>query len=193
MKKKSFLLLVSIGLFALVQLACEFITSPATEVPPLQPAEPVAAPGAAQGAQNQAPQETEFEPAAQAEGCPALPAAQTSPTGLVSEVVLAMNVEEETMAPVEPIRIYGRQDIFHAVVHIENAPSNARFRVVWYATDVGEGAPCNTRIDAHEITADGTRYIDFNLTPDSPWPTGSYRAEVFCNDNLEQVIEFTVQ
>lgn len=126
-------------------------------------------------------------------GCPQYPAAQISHTGLVSEVVLARNVEEETMAPVDVTGVFGNQDIFHAVVQIEDAPAGARFRVAWYATDVGEAAPCNTHIDSHEISADGTRYIDFNLTPDSPWPNGRYRAEVYCNDNLEQVLDFSVE
>jgi len=52
---------------------------------------------------------------------------QTSSSGL-SAKSSCKNVEETTMAPVEPTLLYGAQDIFHAVVHIEDAPANSKIK-----------------------------------------------------------------
>jgi hypothetical protein len=182
MKKNMFSIFTAFLILISFQLACSlFQKEQVNEAPQQQPTKA------------SLPQATWTTASHQDGNCPALTAVQTSSSGLVSDIVIAKNVEETTMAPVEPTLLYGQQDIFHAVVQIENAPANSKIKVVWYATDVGQAAPCNTRIDAHEISADGTRYIDFNLTPETTWPPGKYRAEITFNDILEQVIDFSVQ
>jgi len=182
MKNNLFPIFAALLILISFQLACSLFEKEAAKEAPQQ-----------QQAQESMPQATWTTASHQDGNCPALPAVQTSSSGLVSEIVMAKNVEETTMAPVEPTLLYGQQDIFHAVVQIEDAPANSKIKVVWYATDVGQASPCNTRIDSHEISADGTRYIDFNLTPETTWPPGTYRAEVTFNDILEQVIDFSVQ
>ncbi len=184
MNKHSLSILASITVLVSVQLACSLFEGKPTATPTEQP--PTSAPVAEV-------QATETANPPQEENCPPLPAAQTNPSGLVSEIVMAKNVEETTMAPVDPTKIYGKNDIFHAVVHTENAPANSKFRTVWYATDIGDPASCNSRIDEHSVSADGTRYIDFNLTPETSWPAGRFRAEVYVNDILEQVLDFSVE
>ncbi len=121
----------------------------------------------------------------------AAPVAQAS--GIITEVTMAKGVKGEQMEPQDPTDVFGQKDTFHAVTKIENAPANTTFKATWYAVDVGEAADPNTQIDSTEITSEGSRYLDFNLTPNSGWPTGSYRVEISVNGKLDQVVEFTVE
>jgi sporulation-control protein spo0M len=60
-------------------------------------------------------------------------------------------------------------------------------------TDVGPDIACNSLIDSTEISTSGTRNLDFNLTPETQWPVGMYRVEVYVNGELDTVKEFRVQ
>lgn len=117
----------------------------------------------------------------------------TFPSPYVKEVVLAESVTEGDMAPVNPTSVFTSSSVIHAVVSIEDAPADTVFRSMWYVEDVGDAAAPDTLISDTELTTDGTRFVDFNLTPDSGWPPGIYRVEIFVNGALHEVLFYNVQ
>jgi hypothetical protein len=124
--------------------------------------------------------------------CPAVNLAP-NPSGLVSGVTMAEGTSGDNKDPVNPTNSFGISATFHAVVSLKDAPSNTNVKAIWYATDTAGAAECNTQIDEYELTTDGTRNVDFSLTPQSTWPAGSFRVEVFINGTLDQAITFSVK
>lgn len=136
---------------------------------------------------------TATAPAGAASGstCPALPPANPKPSGVIAKVTMALGTQGDNKEPVNPTTNFAPNAVFHAVVAIQNAPANTKFTASWYATDLG--APdCNIDIDSTDLSTDGTRNIDFDLTPNNTWPAGKYRVEIFVNDVLDRVVSFTV-
>jgi hypothetical protein len=125
---------------------------------------------------------------------PPTAAAVAKPSGLIKSVTMASDVKADTKDPVNPTTEFKPAATFHAVVAIDKAPANTKFKSVWYATDVGNAAPANTLIDQTEVIADSnTRNIDFSLTPSSQWPVGKFRVEILVNGTLDRVVNFTVK
>ncbi len=122
-----------------------------------------------------------------------VPQNQPKPSGLVKQVTMALNSKPDTKEAVSPTNEFKPDAIFHAVVSLQNAPANTKLKATWYATDVGSAAPANTEIDTVEVTADGTRFVDFTLAPSQAWPIGKYRVEIFVNGALDRVVNFTVK
>ncbi len=117
----------------------------------------------------------------------------TFPSQYVVDVILAESVTEGDMAPVNPTSVFNSSSVIHAVVDIKDAPVDTVFKSVWYVEDVGDAADPDTLISETELSTSGTRYIDFNLTPNTGWPSGTYRVEIFVNGALHQVLFYTVQ
>ena len=44
----------------------------------------------------------------------------------------------------------------------------------------------------HEFTT-GSGLINFNLSNDNLWPTGSYKVDIYMNGTLTSTVEFSVQ
>jgi len=116
-----------------------------------------------------------------------------SPSGLIEKVTMAEDTSGEERNPVNPTSTYAGSATCHAVVALGEAPANTTLRAVWFAADTFGVADCNTQINAYELTTDGTRNIDFSLTPESTWPPGSYRIEVYVNNVLDQAVTFAVK
>lgn len=125
--------------------------------------------------------------------CPPLPAPQLSKSGFISDVVMSRDTEGEEKNPVNLTTVFTPTDVFHAVAKLKNAPENTSFSATWFVTDVGPDIACNSLIDSTEISTSGTRNLDFNLTPETQWPVGMYRVEVYVNGDLDTVKEFRVQ
>lgn len=119
--------------------------------------------------------------------------AQPKPSGFVSSVTMAESTQGANKDPVNPTTTFASNATFHAVVRTQNAPANTKFKSVWYAVDVGNVAPPNTLIDETELSTDGTRNIDFTLSPSTAWPSGSYRVEIYVNGVLDTVKTFNVK
>jgi hypothetical protein len=114
-------------------------------------------------------------------------------SGLITKITMAAGVQGANLDPVGPTTTYGPSDTFHAVVQIQDAPTATKFQAEWFAEDVGSAAQPNTRIEGTEIVSDGSRNLDFSLTPDSKWPAGTYRVEISVNGTLEQTVQFSVK
>jgi hypothetical protein len=70
-----------------------------------------------------------------------------------------------------------------------------KFRVVWIAEDVGDAAPKETKIDESTLTADQDNFFGAgSLTkPTNGWPVGTYRVEIYLNDQLATTAKFSVE
>lgn len=119
--------------------------------------------------------------------------AAAKPSGLVGSVTMAKNTQGDDKQPVNPTKAFKASDTFHAVVHVVNAPANTKFNAAWYVVDVGGATAPNTLIDHTEVPTEGTRNIDFTLSPQSTWPVGLYRVEISVNGTLDTVTQFSVQ
>jgi len=116
-----------------------------------------------------------------------------NPSGYIAEVTMAEGTSGDERTPVNPTSTFGGNATFHAVAALVEAPANTTLRAVWFAGDTAGVAPCNTQVDSYEVVTDGTRNIDFSLTPESTWPPGTYRIEVYVNNVLDQAVTFAVK
>ena len=114
-------------------------------------------------------------------------------SGIITEVVMARDTEGIELEPVDPTTVFSPDSVIHAVVRIEDAPSNTEFAAAFYVVDVGDAAEPDTLISSNTLTADGTRNVEFTLTPTTSWPAGTYRVEISVNGTLDQVVQYTVQ
>ncbi|MBI4785972.1 MAG: hypothetical protein HY782_02865 [Chloroflexi bacterium] len=118
------------------------------------------------------------------------PARPTS--GVISGITLATDTRGDNKDPVNPTTVFTPRSVFHAVVAIKDAPRNTKFTAAWYVTDVGSAASPNSLIDSTDLTSEGTRNLDFTLTPTAQWPAGKYRVEISVNNVLDRTVDFTV-
>ena len=94
-------------------------------------------------------------------------------------------------AGTQPTTTFAPEDIFYCNVELANAPDGTRIKSVWTAVNVA-GAEPNTPLDETEIES-GSGVVHFNLSNSSAWPAGTYKVDLFLNDELDQTIEFLVQ
>lgn len=179
---------IGLAVLVLVQLACGMPNSAAKSTPTLPPAatEVEAAPTepAAEPTQANEPAQSSCDPQ---------PTDNAVSSGLISKVTMAKDTQGDQRDPVGPTKVFTPNAIIHAVTAIQDAPADTKFTAVWYAVNVGSAADCNTKIDTNDLTTDGSRNIDFSLSPTKSWPSGTYRVEIFVNDQLDQFVAFSVK
>lgn len=83
-------------------------------------------------------------------------------------------------------------DIFYCIVETADAPEGSVFRIEWIAAQV-EGTDPDYVIDEAEYIQAGNGTITFSLGNDQPWPTGSYRIELYVNEERAIILYFEVQ
>lgn len=110
----------------------------------------------------------------------------------IEGITLAKDVSGEAFEPVNPTNVFAPQDTIHAVVSVVDVPAGTKFKVVWQVDDVGNAAEPNSQIAEYELEAEGTRNLDFTLSPNNAWPAGSYKGQIYVNGNLAQSFRFTV-
>jgi hypothetical protein len=108
-------------------------------------------------------------------------------TNPVVRVVMAENFDAETRAPVNPTTVFAMTaPAIYATVQIKDAPANTVFKARWY--------PPGTDPLEHTLTTDGSRWMQFKLTPpEEGFPPGAYKVEIYHGDVLAQAHEFAVQ
>lgn len=87
--------------------------------------------------------------------------------------------------------VFAQDQGFYAIVVLKNAPDDTSVKAVWTAVDVADTDP-NLLIDEFSITT-GDATIPFSLVNDNLWPIGSYKVDIYLNDELNQTLEFEVQ
>ena len=86
---------------------------------------------------------------------------------------------------------FSQDETFYCIVELANAPDETTIKAVWTAVSA-EGTDPGFLIDESELTSgDGT--ITFNLTNDNLWPIGSYKVDLYLNDELDRTLTFDVQ
>ncbi len=132
-------------------------------------------------------------PTKAAGSCPALPRPNYKPPLVATKVTMAEDAKGAELEPVNATRFFKTSSTFHAIVTLANAPANTKVKAVWFAQDTGNAEPCNARLTEYELTASGSRNVDFTYRPPSKWPLGIYRVEIYVNDNLNIDVDFRVQ
>jgi len=117
--------------------------------------------------------------------------APSGASSVIATVTLAQSTDPSTTKPVNPTNEFKQDAVVHAVIYIQDAPKGTQFKATWFAANVGQAMPPNTSRGSAEVTADGTRYIDFTLRP--PHPPGSYRVEIAVNGSVQRTASFTVK
>jgi hypothetical protein len=91
----------------------------------------------------------------------------------------------------QPTTTYNPNEPFYLVGEMNNAPDDTVLKVVWTAVNV-EGEEPNTVIQEIEEQG-GSGPFWFNLTSNSGiWPPGTYKADLYLNDELNTTLEFEV-
>ncbi len=91
----------------------------------------------------------------------------------------------------QPTTTFEPGETFYLIADLANAPDDTTAKAVWYAVDVGSAAPPNTLIDEASVTS-GSGTLTFNLSPDGQWAPGTYKVELYLNDELAQTLNITV-
>jgi hypothetical protein len=86
---------------------------------------------------------------------------------------------------------YAPEAVFYAQADLQNAPDDTVIKAVWTAVEVVDVEP-GLVISETEFTT-GSGLVHFTLSNDSPWPTGTYKAEIFMGEELVETLEFSVQ
>jgi hypothetical protein len=127
---------------------------------------------------------------------PLVPTATTGESaaaGVIDSVTLARDTQGDQKQPANPTTTFTSSSVIHAVVHVKNAPANTKISATWSVVDAGSAAAPNTEIDTTEITTDGTRYVDFTLSPKDKWPVGKYKVAISLNGQPYNTYDFSVQ
>ncbi len=114
-------------------------------------------------------------------------------SGLIKQVVMAQDTQGADKQPVNPTTTFTGSAVFHAVVSTQNAPANTDYKATWCVVNVGSAAAPNSMIDSTDLTTDGSRNIDFTLSPSTTWPTGTYRVLIAVNGTVDTVKNFSVK
>lgn len=105
------------------------------------------------------------------------------------------NIKSATLAKDEagtqPTTTFESDETFYLVVDLANAPDDTTVKTVWYTGDVGSVAAPNTLIDEASVTA-GSGQLFFNLAPSGLWAPGTYKAEIYLNDELNRTLDIRV-
>ncbi|MEW5867894.1 MAG: hypothetical protein AB1894_01355 [Chloroflexota bacterium] len=126
--------------------------------------------------------EVEGSQAAQPTQAPA--PTQSSPAS-ITHAILARDPEGNETAV-----IFAPSDVIYCVLDLE-APAGAKVKASWSAVQAENTAP-NTLIDEVENDLTSGTY-HFNLTPDSQWPAGQYRVDLYVNGGYVQSLDYEVQ
>ena len=112
----------------------------------------------------------------------------------ITNAVMAKDVSGDAKDPVGITTDFpADQAVFHTVVTVTNLPTGSKVKTVWTAVDVGSAAAPNTKITETELAVEGSRNVDFTLTPNSgAFPPGKFKADIHLNDKLDRTVEFTV-
>lgn len=87
--------------------------------------------------------------------------------------------------------VFTPTDTIYSLVELANAPDGTQLKAVWTAVDVGTAAPANQLIDEASLeVSSGTH--QFSLAPDSAFPVGSYKVDLYLNDELDRTLTFTI-
>ncbi|MCA9921952.1 MAG: trypsin-like peptidase domain-containing protein, partial [Anaerolineales bacterium] len=86
---------------------------------------------------------------------------------------------------------FGQEDTIYVLADLNNAPDDTTVKAVFTAVNA-EGESPNTQIEEADLTT-GSGALTFNLAPSGLWPNGSYKVELYLNDELDQTLTYAVE
>jgi hypothetical protein len=123
--------------------------------------------------------------------CAAPTTSSIKPSGLITKVVMSDKIDAFGNAT-NPTTVFKSVNRVYAVISFKGVPANTRVKIRWLATDVGKAASCNTVLWDYEDKIEGAGNAVSYYDRTSPYPAGSYRAEIYLNDKFDQVVNFSV-
>ncbi len=111
-------------------------------------------------------------------------------TANISQPAMASSVDASTKQPINKTDVFSVQTpVIYATVLVKNAPSDTRITAKWTYVD--------GKIDIGTVnfqTTQTSQYVAFHLTrPDSGFPAGAYKVEIYLNDKLKETMKFSVK
>jgi hypothetical protein len=93
----------------------------------------------------------------------------------------------------QPTTAFAQDAIFYAIVDLANASDETTVKAVWVAVKAEDVEP-EFVIDETTLTS-GDAILTFSLenAPDTLWPLGQYRVDIYLNDELDTSLAFEVQ
>jgi len=73
---------------------------------------------------------------------------------------------------------------------VANAPADTKVKAVWIVVEA-DGVDSNQPLGEKELEGDTT--FSFSLSNEQLWPTGTYKVELYLNDELDRSLEFEVE
>ena len=86
---------------------------------------------------------------------------------------------------------FSQSDVMNLFIDLKNAPDDTELKVTWIAVNA-DGVDPNFVINESSYTSGDDR-IHFDLSNDSLWPVGSYKADIYLNGELDRTLTFEVQ
>lgn len=107
----------------------------------------------------------------------------------LSEETMANAVNQETKAPVAQVTSFAPDaGIIYATAKLSAAPAGTKVKAIFHYLEGGD-----RQVAEYEVTAEGTRYVMFNITPPaSGWPAGQYETRFFLNGKEGKRLPFNV-
>jgi hypothetical protein len=90
--------------------------------------------------------------------------------------------------------VYSSTDAFYAVADLSNVETGSMVDAKWYLVSAADYDP--GEIQSTSLTIDDKNlysYVSFELTSETGWPVGEYKAELYLNGTLAHTINFSVQ
>jgi hypothetical protein len=117
---------------------------------------------------------------------PASSAPVSGNAALVKRIFLAQD-----KAGNQPTQVFSPNQVIYCHVELQNAPAGTQTRAVWFVVQAQNAQP-GSKIDEVTFDQPGDSII-FNLSPTKPWPIGTYKVEIYINDELVQTLDYSVQ
>ncbi|MEM7114089.1 MAG: trypsin-like peptidase domain-containing protein [Chloroflexota bacterium] len=89
--------------------------------------------------------------------------------------------------------IFDPGETFYAVVTLANAPDDTKVKAIWTAVNVGDVAEPNYVLAETELVSGSGNVVFDAVNNNGDWPTGTYKVDLYLNDELDQTLDFRVQ
>jgi len=87
--------------------------------------------------------------------------------------------------------VYNQDAVFYAQIDLRNAPDDTKLKAVWSVVEAEDTQP-NLVINETEFVS-GSGQIHFELSNNILWPIGTYKVDIYLNDQLAKTLEFEVR
>jgi hypothetical protein len=88
-------------------------------------------------------------------------------------------------------KAYGPDDTFYCVVELANAPDDTQTKAIWKVVEV-EGWEPGYEVGRSEVES-GSATLTFEISPETSWPPGDYKVELYLDGEKKETLEFKVQ